>query len=566
MAKNKVLPALIILCILIIVIVVYRSSKIKQIDNTLIEHALVIAEPLWNYDTERLSEYLDLMAEKYQYKELIIVNEDDTVFHQKVYPIKGRLSGFLSKLGLIPEKKFEQKIYFDATYTGKVNVTWYDSSIYFYANATFVAFLLLLISNLYTKVHGAKKNLEDQIVIIEDQMTELKRQKEYVEEVFNVVPEGLITVDKDKNNLGNNRSFNQIVEHWSDLVDMDVSEVKDIFLDNLRAQLHDQNQGQYSMNLEDYIITIEYNSSAIPQFHKIDRVVSLRDITKLTSMERQLAQSQKLESVGRLAAGIAHEINTPTQYVLANVQFLEDSHKDVADIMVKVEEAAEKGADNINDLLIESIKEQIEEADWEFLKEEIPESIKQSSEGLRRISNIVRAMKQFSHPSGENPEFNDINDAIKNTVSVASNEWKYVADVQLELAEDLPNVPCFLDELNQVILAMIVNSSHAIEAKYGKDADEKGTITLATRFTDENAIITLEDDGNGMPNNVAEKVFDPFFTTKAVNEGTGQGLAIAHNIIVDRHHGSISVQSQQGEGTVFIITLPLSLDEKVGIQ
>ena len=200
--------------------------------------------------------------------------------------------------------------------------------------------------------------------------------------------------------------------------------------------------------------------------------------------------------------------------------------------------------------------EQIEEADWEFLKEEIPTSIEQSREGLRRIANIVSAMKHFSHPSGDTPEFNDINSAIENTVSVARNEWKYVADVQLELSPALPQVRCFLDELNQVFLGMIVNSAHAIEEKYGEADGKKGEIIISTESAGENIVITIKDNGGGMPKNIVEKVFDPFFSTKEVNKGTGQGLAIAHDVIVNRHEGAISVQSSENHGTTFTITLP----------
>jgi signal transduction histidine kinase len=168
-------------------------------------------------------------------------------------------------------------------------------------------------------------------------------------------------------------------------------------------------------------------------------------------------------------------------------------------------------------------------------------------------------MKHFSHPSGSSAEDNDINMAIENTVAVAKNEWKYVAEVALSLDKELPLVPCYLDQINQVFLSMIVNSAHAIEEKNGENSGQNGHITISTARQDNMAIITIKDDGAGIPEDVCAKVFDPFFTTKKLNKGTGQGLAIAHDVVVNTHRGTISVDSELGQGTVFSIALPLDV-------
>ncbi|RLB15494.1 MAG: histidine kinase, partial [Deltaproteobacteria bacterium] len=283
-----------------------------------------------------------------------------------------------------------------------------------------------------------------------------------------------------------------------------------------------------------------------------------RDITERKLLERQLAQAQKLESIGQLAAGIAHEINTPTQYVGDNTRFLKEGFEDldrlVNEYQELVKELSEKGGFEES---IERVTEIADEIDLEYLREEIPLAIKQSLAGVERVAKIVRAMKEFSHPGSDEKTPTDLNKAIENTVTVARNEWKYVADLEIDFDEKLPPVPCLPGEMNQVILNMIVNASHAIADVVGDGANGKGTITIRTRKEEEWAEIRIEDTGAGIPEEIRERIFDPFFTTKEVGKGTGQGLSIAHNVIVDKHGGMIDVESDAGKGTTFIIRLPL---------
>ena len=284
----------------------------------------------------------------------------------------------------------------------------------------------------------------------------------------------------------------------------------------------------------------------------------VRDITERKLLERQLAQAQKLESIGQLAAGIAHEINTPTQYVGDNTRFLKEGFEDldrlVNEYQELVKELSEKGGFEES---IERVTEIADEIDLEYLREEIPLAIKQSLAGVERVAKIVRAMKEFSHPGSDEKTPTDLNKAIENTVTVARNEWKYVADLEMDFDEKLPPVPCLPGEMNQVILNMIVNASHAIADVVGDGANGKGTITIRTRKEEEWAEIRIEDTGAGIPEEIRERIFDPFFTTKEVGKGTGQGLSIAHNVIVDKHGGMIDVESDAGKGTTFIIRLPL---------
>ena len=284
----------------------------------------------------------------------------------------------------------------------------------------------------------------------------------------------------------------------------------------------------------------------------------IRDITERKFLESQLAQSQKLESIGQLAAGIAHEINTPTQYVGDNTHFFQDSFGDINKALNKYEELLKAVRDNkvTNDLLSE-LEEVIEETDVDYLREEIPVAIEQSLDGLERISKIVRAMKEFSHPGVEEKTAIDINRAIQSTITIAKNEWKYVSEVETHFDPDLPLVFCLPGEFNQVILNMIINATHAISDVVGKDSGKKGMIRISTRKDGDWAEIHVEDTGPGIPEQIRSKIFDPFFTTKEVGKGTGQGLAISHSVIADKHGGSIRFETEMRKGTTFITRIPL---------
>lgn len=291
----------------------------------------------------------------------------------------------------------------------------------------------------------------------------------------------------------------------------------------------------------------------------VNFVAVARDVSVQVELEAQLRQAQKLESIGQLAAGIAHEINTPIQYVGDNLRYLSEAFEDLRQLMetamqrfegVGGEEAAEALA---------AVKAAAQEADLEFLFEEIPSAVRQSLEGTERVAEIVRSVKEFSHPGGDEMQPLNLNENIRNTITVTRNEWKYVSTIIEELDDELPAVHGLASELNQVVLNMIINAAQAIEDK-GLDADE-GRITIRTRAEGDHVVMEVEDNGVGMPGDVAERVFDPFFTTKDVGRGTGQGLAIARNVIVVRHGGSIDLESTPGKGTRFIVRLPVRRQE-----
>jgi signal transduction histidine kinase len=281
------------------------------------------------------------------------------------------------------------------------------------------------------------------------------------------------------------------------------------------------------------------------------------DITNRRTMEAQLREAQKLESIGQLAAGIAHEINTPTQYIGDNVRFLKDAFQDLKNLMANYERlllAAQGNGPPGEDA--EGISATIDKSDLGFLIEEIPKAIDQSLEGVTRVSAIVGAMKEFSHPGTTDKTPLDMNHAIQSTITVSRNEWKYVADMETDFDPSLPLVSCLPGEINQVILNLIVNAAHAIGDVARKGGRQRGTITVRTRRCAEWAEIRIEDTGTGIPVEARTRVFDPFFTTKEVGKGTGQGLAIARSVVVGKHGGSLHFETEEGKGTAFIIRLP----------
>jgi PAS domain S-box-containing protein len=288
------------------------------------------------------------------------------------------------------------------------------------------------------------------------------------------------------------------------------------------------------------------------------------DITERRILESQLVQAQKLESIGQLAAGIAHEINTPAQYVGDNARFLLEVSRDLE----RISELYGHLLDHLKSKrLLKGLVQQIEEAaaeiDLEYIRQEAPKAVLQSIDGIERISRIVRAMKEFSHPGTDSKTNIDLNKAIESTITVARNEWKYVAETVTDLDPNLPLVPCLPAEINQVILNMIINAAHAIADSLKKNgSDGKGSITITSRAVDNWAEVSISDTGTGISEDIRSKIFDPFFTTKGVGKGTGQGLAISRSVVVDKHGGTITFDSEVGRGTTFFIRLPLRSDSK----
>lgn len=346
------------------------------------------------------------------------------------------------------------------------------------------------------------------------------------------------------------------------------------------------------------------------------------DLTERKRLERHQAETRRLESIGQLAAGIAHEINTPIQFVGDNIRFLAEAFDDLQAIIEAARQleqtvagddgatarplgqptetrrqrlagspeesrSAQAGAPATNrsgspsepaeraprslsresDAALAALLGALGRADLDFLAEEAPNAIAQSLEGVDRVAGIVRAMKEFAQPAGGEKKLVDLNRMVENLLLISRNEWKQVADATAQLDPELPHVPCLHGEMNQALLNLVVNAAEAIKAAAERGLRPKGTITLRTRRTRNWAEIEIEDTGVGIPESLRDRIFDPFFTTKEVGQGTGSGLSQVHSVVVDRHGGSLTFESRVGEGTKFLIRLPLetSTDARGGV-
>ena len=268
---------------------------------------------------------------------------------------------------------------------------------------------------------------------------------------------------------------------------------------------------------------------------KRNLVLSIRDITDMKQAQNELLQASRLASVGQLAAGIAHEINTPVQYIGNNLSFIGDSVRQLLD-------------------LLSTLRTEPENYRLSFLTEELPAAIAESLDGVAQISRIVLSMKEFSHPGNAAKTMVDINRALDTTLTVSTNVWKHVAMVRKYYDPDLPMVPCLAGEINQVFLNLIVNAAQAIEES---DKAKPGLITISTARGEDYAEVRIEDSGPGIPATIRGKIFDPFFTTKEVGKGTGQGLAICQDVIVTKHGGRLDLGGEEGIGAIFTVRLPL---------
>jgi PAS domain S-box-containing protein len=289
-------------------------------------------------------------------------------------------------------------------------------------------------------------------------------------------------------------------------------------------------------------------------------VAIVEDVTERNRLEVELRHSQKLESVGRLAAGIAHEINTPIQFVGDNINFLSGAFEQLLALCDMYRQLCSKAAHMpLSPADLAGQKQREEEADLDYIRGAVPTSVVSTIDGIGRVARIVQSMKAFAHPDRGERSNADLNMALRNTLTVATNELKYVAKVETEFG-DIPATPCYLSDLNQVFLNLLVNAAHAIGDVVGKSG-HRGTIRVRTYVEKDKVVVAIGDTGTGIPPAVQSRMFEPFFTTKDVGKGTGQGLALARSVVVEQHGGSITFETELGKGTTFFIRLPLAPPE-----
>jgi len=265
------------------------------------------------------------------------------------------------------------------------------------------------------------------------------------------------------------------------------------------------------------------------------------DITERKAAEERMASSDRLESIGRLAAGVAHEINTPIQYLSDSVSFIREGVQELLEYI---------------DVLRASMPQPpAADENVEELRKEMPPALTLVADGLSRIAEIVRSMKDFAHADQNEMAPVDLNRAIASTLVMARSEYKPVAEVETQFSQ-LPLVTCHAGQINQVVLNLVVNAAHAIADKVQRTG-AVGKITVSTRVDNDHVVIAIGDTGGGIPEEIRPRIFDPFFTTKEVGRGTGQGLSIARNVIVKSHGGELDFTTEIGKGTTFYIRLPI---------
>jgi signal transduction histidine kinase len=288
-------------------------------------------------------------------------------------------------------------------------------------------------------------------------------------------------------------------------------------------------------------------------------VLVSQDVTERKSAQAELLAVRHMALLGTLAAGVAHEINTPIQYIGDSLHFLRDASRELLQLFETVQRlrrSAQEGRP-----LAEAVDEAARaeaDADLPYLRENVPQALERCLDGLGRVASIVQSLKEFAHPSAKEMESFDLNRIVQNSLTMALNEYKYVADVATSF-EDLPPVTCHGGEIAQVVLNVVVNAAHAI-ADVVKGGERKGLIRVQTRRDGDSAVITIGDSGSGIRDSIRPRIFDPFFTTKEVGKGTGQGLAIAWAIVTERHGGELTFDTRLGEGTTFTIRLPIPHD------
>ncbi|MBN2211370.1 MAG: PAS domain S-box protein [Sedimentisphaerales bacterium] len=391
--------------------------------------------------------------------------------------------------------------------------------------------------------------------------------REYVNNIIASMVDSLIVIDSE----GKIKTVNQAALELLDYQEKDIVgqpapcvlgvafESVDAFRERIRNERIKNIEAVYRRR-NGAEIPVLFSASAMLEGDKLIGFVCVaQDITERRELESQLRQAQKLESIGQLAAGIAHEINTPAQYVGDNTRFLQEAFTDICRLVTQCSDTLGQAKDLE---AVDAVRRQVEnisqEIDLAYLIDEIPRAIDQSLQGIEHVARIVKAMKEFAHPGVSDKTDTDINRAIENTVTIARNEWKYVSEIEMDLDPDLPMVPCLPGEMNQVFLNLIINAAQAIAEVVGDGDDKKGIITISTRHGDDYVEIRIQDTGAGIPDEIQTRIFDPFFTTKDVGKGTGQGLTICHAVVTEKHGGSISFESQVDQGTTFVIRLPLT--------
>lgn len=448
-----------------------------------------------------------------------------------------------------------------------------------------------MIANSCAPIRNTDETLLGAVLVLRDVTSEYQRQEQLRESedryraLFEGVGEGILMIDKETHACMHSN------EKWRNMFGYGPEEVLRLSL----PELHPPETHQETLkDFEEGAPGTVSNASALPCLHKdgtifysdirgtiisinnrLFKVGFFSDVSRNLEYEKELESektlrekaevellhAQKLQSVGQLAAGVAHEINTPIQFVGDNVHFLKDSLSEMIPLLGQLDQFRKSQPEPATETSqLTSIVEAVEKIDVPFLTVELPKAIEQTLQGVDRVATIVRAMKDFSHPDMAEKMALDVNKALDTTLTVARNELKYVADVVTEFQDNLPIIDGHPGELNQVFLNLLVNAAHSIQDVVDAGG-ERGEITVRTKQDGNSVLISVSDTGKGIPEHVQHRIFDPFFTTKQVGKGTGQGLAIARSVVIDKHGGKIWFETEENKGTTFFVRLPMETEK-----
>jgi PAS domain S-box-containing protein len=434
--------------------------------------------------------------------------------------------------------------------------------------------LLEAVSRTYDDADRERYTMERAVTLSSREMQDLNArlawERDQLARIFRAAPVGMIQVDLDGFIHDLNPAFEQIVDRpRGALLGLPVWEMAHPDdRENGRKLFQDATSGAGRIRLVKPSGECAHTNLGLAQVRDEDgnlqfTIAVVEDVTEKERLEIELRQAQKLESVGRLASGIAHEINTPVQFVGDNVGFLGSALTDVLGLCEVYRAACQLALAGAGGLTAEDaarLQSAEETADLEYIREHAPSALTATLDGVGRVAHIVRSMKAFAHPDRGQRRPSDLNAALRTTLTVATNELKYVAAVETDFGS-IPPVPCLLGELNQVFLNLLVNAAHAIRDVVG-DSGERGTIRVRSYREGDQAVVAISDTGTGIPAAIRSKIFDPFFTTKEVGRGTGQGLALARSVVVDQHGGTLTFDTELGRGTTFFVRLPLGQNDE----
>ncbi len=439
----------------------------------------------------------------------------------------------------------------------------------------------ILRSRLTEKLKLSNRNLQEEINQRTSFQALLAAEKELLSTTLMSLAEGVIITDNEGKIILFNRSAEIITGYETqEIPNKPLDEVFRILDPNTHHPVHNVIEG-----LEKYSLLQEqdpsYKSPALiqksgnrilvsgsiaelktPEETTMGHVIVFQDVTERMKAEAQTALSQKMEAIGQMAAGIAHEINTPIQYVGDNLRYLQKTITRFDEVLNAYQNIVPVDGGIIEQSQLDKLEDIKKSTRIAHYLGESAVAVNESLEGVERVRKIVMAMREFSHPSEREKKLADINHGIETTVAISRNEWKYSAELDTNLDPLLPTIYCQIDEINQVVLNMIINAVQAIQEKHPPETGEKGKITISTLKKENHIHIKIQDSGVGIPEEIRQRIFDPFFTTKGVGKGTGQGLSLAHQIVVQKHKGRIYVDSMAGEGTTFTIELPIDVPEE----